>query len=253
VTQAIGHRSVLSVIIPAYNEGRNIERTLRRLLASVTARPLEILVVCDREDDDTVPVVRRLQAEQPEVMLLNNRLGTGALNAVRSGLDAATAPFVLVTMADGSDDPADVDAMFALACAGADLVAASRYMTGGRQLGGPPVKRLLSQLAGMSLHLVGGLPIRDATSNYRLYSRRLLDQVDIESRAGFELALELTVKAHRLGLRLAEVPTTWRDRTAGRSHFRFWAWLPHYLRWYRLGLLARVASSRARGAVSSDA
>jgi dolichol-phosphate mannosyltransferase len=239
--QATGYPPVLSVVIPAYNEGNNIEGTLRKLLAGVAARPLEVLVVCDRREDNTVPVVRRLQKEQPEVMLLDNHFGVGALNAVRSGLDAAAAPFVLVTMADGSDDPSDVDAMLALALGGADVVAASRYMPGGRQLGGPPFKRLLSRLAGMSLHLVGGLPIRDATSNYRLYSRRLLDQVEIESRAGFELALELTVKAHRLGLRLAEVPTTWRDRTAGQSNFRLWAWMPHYLRWYRHGLVARIA------------
>ena len=86
---------------------------------------------------------------------------------------------------------------------------------------------------------MAGLPVHDATSNFRLYSRRLLDAVTIESSAGFELAIELTVKAHRLGMKLAEVPTTWHDRTAGQSRFRLWNWLPHYLHWYWFGFGSR--------------
>ncbi|MGH7863221.1 MAG: glycosyltransferase family 2 protein, partial [Candidatus Dormibacteraceae bacterium] len=62
----------------------------------------------------------------------------------------------------------------------------------------------------------------------------------IESEAGFELALELTVKAHLGGMTIVEVPTTWRDRTAGESRFQTRKWLPHYLRWYRIGILHRL-------------
>jgi dolichol-phosphate mannosyltransferase len=72
-----------------------------------------------------------------------------------------------------------------------------------------------------------------------MYSRRLLQQVTIESTGGFELGLELTVKAYALGMPVAEVPTTWRDRTAGQSRFKLWKWLPRYLRWYRVGIAAR--------------
>ena len=86
----------------------------------------------------------------------------------------------------------------------------------------------------------GAHVIHDPTSNFKIYSRRLLDRVTIESEAGFELALEPTVKAHLLGLPVAEVPTTWKDRTAGESHFQMWKWLPHYLHWYRLGMLGRL-------------
>jgi hypothetical protein len=116
--------------------------------------------------------------------------------------------------------------------AGADVVAGSRYVRGGRQVGGPLAKHLMSRWAGLSLHYFAGLPIRDATNNFRAYSRRVIDEIPVESEAGFVLALELTLKAHWRGWRVAEVPTTWHDRTAGRSRFRFFAWLPHYLRWY---------------------
>jgi len=230
---------VLSVVVPVYNEGENVVPTLRGIVARTTTRPLEVLVVHDFDGDTTVPVVKRLQAELPELRLHRNDIGRGALNALKSGLAAAKAPHVLVTMGDGSDDPGDIDAMFALASGGADVVAGSRYMKGGNQVGGPLLKRTMSRVAGLSLHWLGGLPIHDATSNYRLYSKRLLQRVTIESNGGFELGLELTVKAYALGMRIAEVPTTWRDRTAGKSRFRLLAWLPRYLRWYWVGIAAR--------------
>lgn len=229
----------LSVVVPVYNEGENVVPTLRGVVERTRTRPLEVLIVHDFDEDTTVPVVKRLQAELPELHLHRNTLGRGALNAMKSGLDAARAPFVLITMGDGSDDAGDIDAMYALANHGADVVAGSRYMRGGHQEGGPLLKRTLSRLAGLSLHWLGGVPIHDATSNYRMYSKRLLQRVTIESTGGFELGLELTVKAYAMGMGVAEVPTTWRDRTAGESRFKLWNWLPRYLKWYWVGIGAR--------------
>jgi glycosyltransferase involved in cell wall biosynthesis len=229
----------LSVVVPVYNEGENVVPTLRGIVAQSRVRPLEVLVVHDFDEDTTVPVVKRLQAEIPELRLHRNTLGRGVLNAIKSGFAAARAPYVLVTMGDGSDDPGDIDPMYELATGGADVVAGSRYMRGGRQLGGPLVKRTMSRAAGLSLHWLAGIPVHDATSNFRMYSRRLLDRVTIESDGGFELGIELTVKAYLLGMRVAEVPTTWRDRTAGQSRFQLWHWLPRYLRWYGRGIAGR--------------
>jgi dolichol-phosphate mannosyltransferase len=229
----------LSIVIPVYNEGENVVPTLRGIVERTRSRPLEVLVVHDFDEDTTVPVVKRLQAEMPELRLHRNTLGRGVLNAMKSGLRAARAQYVLITMGDGSDDPADIDRMYELARAGADVVAGSRYMRGGRQVGGPLLKRSMSRAAGLSLHWLGGVPVHDATSNFRLYSKRLLNQVTIESTGGFELGIELTVKAYLLGMKVAEVPTTWRDRTAGTSRFQLWQWLPRYMKWYRLGLSGR--------------
>jgi len=234
----------LSVVIPVYNEGENVVPTLRGVVERTQVRPLEVLIVHDFDEDTTVPVVKRLQEEMPELRLHRNTLGRGVLNAMKSGLRAARAPYVVITMGDGSDDPADIDPMFQLARAGADVVAGSRYMRGGRQVGGPFLKRTMSRTAGLSLHWLGGLPVHDATSNFRLYSKRLLNQVTIESRGGFELGLELTVKAYRLGLPVAEVPTTWRDRTAGQSRFKLFEWLPRYLHWYWRGMAGRFSANR---------
>jgi dolichol-phosphate mannosyltransferase len=234
----------LTIILPVYNEGPNIERVLDGIAGTVRAERREVLVVYDFDEDDTVPVVRSLQGRMPDLRLHRNDLGRGVLNAIRAGLEAGRGPYLLVMMADGSDEPEVIDSMLERARGGADVVAGSRYMKGGRQIGGPLLKSTLSRLAGLSLHWLGGMPIHDPTSNFKLYSRRLLDRVTIESVAGFELAIELTTKAYLLGLKIEEVPTTWRDRTAGASRFRIWSWLPHYLHWYLRALTGRFRRSR---------
>jgi dolichol-phosphate mannosyltransferase len=238
----------LSIVMPVYNEGEAVGPVLRALEAALTT-PHETLVVYDFEGDTTVPVLASLAAELPAVRGMLNKRGRGVLNALRSGLAAAQGEYVLVTMADGSDEPEVVEQMVGLARSGADVVAGSRYVRGGRQVGGPRMKAMMSRMAGLSLHWLAGVPVHDATSNFRLYRRSFLDSVTIESRAGFELALELTVKATLAGRPMAEVPTTWRDRTSGQSNFQLRTWLPEYLRWYAIAFRGRFRrlAGRLRG------
>ena len=230
--------------MPVFKEGEAVEPVLRAMTAGVSA-PHEILVVYDFDEDPTVPVIDRLAAELPTIRGLRNDLGRGVLNAMKAGIAASSGEYILISMSDGSDEPHVVDPMVELARSGADVVAASRYMKGGHQLGGPPIKRLMSRTAGLTLHWFAGVPTHDPTNNFKLYARRFLDTVTIESTAGFELALELTVKATLAGRKVAEVPTTWRDRTAGQSNFKLRKWLPHYLHWYRVAFVGRFRRRRA--------
>ena len=149
------------------------------------------------------------------------------------GDDAAT--YVLVSMADGSDEPDVVDAMVELARGGADVVAASRYMQGGHQIGGPPLKRLMSRTAGLTLH---GRRRPDPRPDQQLQA--LLAPVprrddDRERRPASSSPSSSPSRRRSAGRRIAEVPTTWRDRTAGQSNFKLRKWLPHYLHWYLAG------------------
>ena len=168
----------------------------------------------------------------PEASLLKNAYGRGAVTAIRTGLEQATTPLVCVFMADMSDDPKVVRAMVREVDAGASVVSASRYMAGGEQIGGPPLKSFLSRLAGLTMHWLTRIPTRDPTNSFRLYTREFLDTVTIESTGGFEVGIELTVKAYLSGRTVAEVPATWHDRSGGESKFQFKRWLPLYLRWY---------------------
>jgi glycosyltransferase involved in cell wall biosynthesis len=227
--------SLISLVVPVYNEAANIQLFLRDLESHIL-EPHETLIVYDFPEDTTLPAIAAMQPLCPNVRLVHNTLGKGVLNALKAGFQASRGDVVVVMMADRSDEPRDVAALARLVREGADVAAGSRYVRGGRQEGGPLLKRTLSWLAGVSLHYLAGLPIRDATNNFRAYSRRVIEQIPIEGEASFALALELTLKAHWRGWRVAEVPTTWHDRTAGQSRFRLFAWMPHYLRWYLLAL-----------------
>jgi glycosyltransferase involved in cell wall biosynthesis len=233
----------LSIVMPVFKEGEAVEPIIRALTGAVRT-PHEVIVVYDFDEDPTVPVIDRLAAELPAVRGHRNDLGKGVLNAMKAGIAEGAGSYVLITMSDGSDEPHIVDSMVAYARDGADVVAASRYMRGGHQIGGPILKRLMSRAAGLTLHWFAGVRTHDSTNNFKLYTRRFLDAVTIESQAGFELALELTVKATLDRRKVAEVPTTWRDRTAGQSNFKLRKWLPHYLRWYRRAFIGRWRSQR---------
>lgn len=223
-------------VMPVYNEGGNIARALDEIDQRV-AFPKRVLIVYDFDGDDTLPVVRGLQPRLPWVQLVKNDLGRGVLNAIRAGIAAAGSDVVIVTMADLSDDLSVVPRMVELIReGGCDVVCASRYMKGGRQVGGPWLKKTLSRLAGLSLYHLGGLPVHDATNAFRAYRREVLASIPIESTGGFEYSLELTAKAHAAGHKVVEVPSTWHDRTAGESRFRLRAWLPKYLKWYGYAL-----------------
>jgi glycosyltransferase involved in cell wall biosynthesis len=226
----------LDIVIPVYNEGKNICRTLAEIEDKVRT-PHRVWIVYDFEEDDTLPALTAWKRTTPEIRLLRNRYGRGVLNAIKSGFAAVPDDgVVLVVMADLADDLAAVDGMAARIAEGCDLVCGSRYMPGGGQIGGPRLKGLLSRAAGLSLHFLTGLPTRDVTNSFKMYRTALLRAIPIESDGGFELGMELTVKAHALGYRVVEVPSVWRDRTAGESRFQLTRWLPKYLHWYWVAL-----------------
>jgi dolichol-phosphate mannosyltransferase len=238
----------VSVVIPAYNEGAAVVPFLDRIFEAITL-PAEVLVVYDTVDDTTVPFLESYAKHEPQLRPVLNTLGRGPAKALRFGIGQATADVVVVTMADGSDDPMQIDQLTRLVERGVVVACASRYMRGGQQVGGPWIKGRVSRLAGVSLHLIARVGTHDATNSFKAYSRAFVERVGIDSDAGFELGIELVAKARRLGLPVAELPTIWLDRTDGTSNFKVKAWIPRYLHWYlyALGLSGREGGGRGDG------
>jgi glycosyltransferase involved in cell wall biosynthesis len=222
----------LDIVIPVYNEGRNIVLTLATLASSVKT-PARVLICYDFPDDDTLPAIRdnSLSHARLAVELVRNR-GRGAHAAVMTGFAASTAPFILMYPADDAINAAMLDRMVALARSGCDIVCASRFMPGGTMVGAPPLKAVLVRAANFTLHHLARLPTTDASNGFRMFSRRVIDDIAVESDQGFCYGIELLVKAHRLGWPIAEVPVRWFERQHGQSRFRVLTWLPAYLRWY---------------------
>jgi dolichol-phosphate mannosyltransferase len=229
----------VSVVVTARDEGEAITPALARISEAVHL-PSEVIVVCDSPDDTTVPWVEKFATEDPRVRLVINEYGPGPARAIRAGFHAATADVVVVTMADGCDDPQQIDQLTRLVERGVVVAAASRYSRGGQQVGGPLIKGLMSRLSGASLRLLARVGTWDPTNSFKAYDKHFVEEVGIHSDKGFEVGLELVAKARRLRRPVAEVPTIWLDRTFGVSNFKVAKWLPAYLRWYRFAFGPRL-------------
>ena len=237
----------VSVVIPAYQEDAAIEDVLGRILESVQL-PCEVLVVVDRPDDSTVPYVQKWARNDDRIRLVVNDVEPGPAQAIRFGIDRAEAPVVVVTMADGCDDPQQIDQLVRLVERSVVIAAASRYSHGGQQVGGPFVKSTLSRLAGLSLWALARVGTRDATNSFKAYDAEFIKKVGIASNTGFEIGIELVAKARRARLPVAEVPTIWLERHHGVSSFKVASWLPHYLRWWRFAFGRPLSFEEIRAA-----
>ena len=222
----------LDIIIPVYNEGKNISRVLDALAREVQT-PFCVLICYDFDEDDTLDVVARYPQKKVDIVTAKNH-GNGVHDAIITGFEVTTAPAVLVLPADDDYNAGRIDHMTALLLEGCDIVCSSRFLPGGKMAGCPWLKAVLVRTASFILFLFARLPCHDATNGFRLFSRRVVDTIEIESSIGFTYSIELLVKSHRMGWRIEEVPVHWyeRGRDQGQSRFRVLKWLPGYLRWF---------------------
>lgn len=225
----------LDIVIPVYNEGGNIVRTLTALKRSVRT-PYRVLICYDFEEDNTLAAIRSHPEECSgiDIAMVKNR-ARGAHSATMSGFAASTAPFVIMYPADDDYNGALLDRMVERGRQGADIVCASRFMAGGEMKGCPWLKAILVRCASFTLYHFARLPTHDCTNGFRLFSRRVIERIPVESDAGFCFSIELLVKCHRLGWPIGEIPASWQERREGKSRFQVLKWLPAYMRWYRYG------------------
>jgi dolichol-phosphate mannosyltransferase len=222
----------LEFVMPVYNEGANILKTYENLKAALPEDfSWKCFAIYDFDNDTSIPYLQTLQKQDSRVIPLKQNLGGGIVNAFKYGFGQVHDGPVVVIMGDNSDDLRVLPAMYEKYAAGAAVVASSRYSRGGKYYGGSFIKKKLSQLAGFILY-ISGLGTRDPTNNFKLYCGKFLHHTTIESIGGFEVALELTVKAALQGLKVDEVSGSWKDRVEGVSNFKIIKWMPCYLKWF---------------------
>ena len=217
------------IVVPVYNEGPNIVGVLDSLKAALQFN-VRVLICYDREDDDTLVALRGYDPRPLELVLVRNR-GHGALGAVLTGFAESRAPCVITFPADDDYNAPRLNDLIRRFQDGCEIVAASRFMRGGRMTGCPLLKAVLVRSAALFMWHVAAVPTHDASNGLRLFSRRVITQIPIESKIGFAYSIELLVKAHRLRWPVAEVPFHWQERKSGQSRFRTLRWLPQYTKW----------------------
>ncbi len=234
----------LSIVVPAYNEEGNIAGLIREIEKSLDLDH-ELVVVNDHSTDKTPDLVEQLSKEYPAVRLVNNSGQKGFTNALKTGFSNSCGEVILPVMGDLCDDLVTVEDMYDKIREGFDVVCGSRYMKGGKRLGGSKFKAFLSSLGGKSLYYILGIPTHDIANAFKMYRKEVIRAIDIQAK-GFEISMELPLKAYYLGFKITEVPTVWRERTKGKSSFKIFKLLPAYLKLYLWGIYKSLFGRKRR-------
>lgn len=232
-------KTKLSIIIPVRNESINV-KVMLRILVSALDFPHEVLVVYDSKEDTTIPIVQQLKRKSKTIKLVHNKHGRGVANAIKAGVRASSGEYILIFAADEVGPVLAVEDMIYLMDKGCELVSCTRYAYGGRRLGGSITQAILSRTGNTVFRLLGGLPLTDATTGIKMFSREVFDTLDLQSNVGWAVLFELAIKAKAHNIRMGEVPIVSIDRLyGGSSTFRIGPWLKEYLKWFVYGIQHR--------------
>ena len=231
----------LSIVIPAHNEQDNIEDVIGRLIKTLPPEiDYEVVVVNDHSTDNTQAIVEGLCGKFANLRLVNNLSEGGFANALKAGFANLQGEIVLPVMADLCDDLSVVGKMYEKIISGYDIVCGSRYIKGGARIGGSKFKGSLSCFAGRSINFLLGIPTHDIANAFKMYKKSVIDNIGNLCSRGFEVSMEIPLKAYFKGFKIGEVPTVWKERTRGKSNFKVAKLLPNYLKVYLWAIKKRI-------------
>jgi dolichol-phosphate mannosyltransferase len=208
----------VTVVLPTYNEREN----LSDIAEAITAHGYRLLIVDDSSPDGTGLIADELAKENPAISVLHRQKKEGLGPAYRAGFDRALADgaqTVIEMDADFSHDPADLPRLVDAIEHGADLAIGSRYIAGGSTPDWPWSRRFISKGGNLYARIMLGIPTRDATAGFRAYRVSALEAMPYESAqaSGYGFQVEMAWRAHQAGMKVVEVPISFKDRTRGTS------------------------------------
>ena len=224
----------LEIIVPVFNEGEKILKLMEFFKFNIKTK-FRVLFCYDLETDDIFEYKEKFKEFDFEIILIKNP-SRGPCSAIKEGFKSGNSDCVIVYPADDFINFEILDIMYNHYLDGNHIVAASRFIKGGSMKNCPLLKSILVRLASFTLYHLSSIPIKDASNGFRLFSRKLLNEMNIESEVGFAYSLELLAKCNRLGYKISEIPAQWEERSEGSSRFKIFKWLPQYLKWYIYGL-----------------
>lgn len=210
---------VLSVVIPAHNEERNLPKTLDELSAKLDLEriPYEILVVNDNSVDGTRQVILDYGRRNPAIRLVDRCRPNGFGRAVRSGLAAVTGDVVVIYMADSSDHPHDAVTYYRKIEEGYDCVFGSRFIKGGHVSAYPPFKLIVNRIVNKCMQWAFFCPFNDLTNAFKAYRTHVIRESGPFRACHFNITIEMSLGAVVRKYHIAQVPISWAGRTCGVS------------------------------------
>lgn len=212
----------VTVALPTYNELEN----LPHIVPEIVVHGYRLLIIDDNSPDGTGRLADSLAADLDGVDVLHRSEKSGLGPAYADGFDrilAEGAEVVIEMDADFSHDPADLPGLVAAVSDGADLAIGSRYVPGGSTPDWPVFRRLISRVGNLYARTMLGIPVRDATAGFRAFSADALRRLPYRQAdaSGYGFQVEMAWRAHQAGMKITEVPITFRDRTRGKSKMGF--------------------------------
>lgn len=222
----------IAIIMPIRNEANNIPRTMRELKDKKFFGDVRMLLVYDESEDNTLQVAQELSQENSNVEIMQNPYPAGFGWSLKAGFESVGENYALVMMADLCDDPNTIPMMREKAELGYDVVCGSRFTEKGKKIGGPPSKTFFSRSIGLTMHYFTGIPTVDCTNAFKLYKRRVIENIPMRGELSFAISMQMVMSAYYHGYSITEVSTTWRSRPKGKSQFNIGNLAPVYFKTY---------------------
>jgi len=210
------------VIIPTYNEKENVEAMIRKVFS--LEKDFNVLIIDDGSPDGTADIVKQLQQEFSGKLHIEERkgklgLGTAYIHGFKWSLKKGY-NYIFEMDCDFSHNPEDLIKLYnSCAVEGADLSIGSRYIKGVNVVNWPMGRVLMSYYASAYVRFITGMKIRDTTSGFKCYTKKVIDTIDLDAVKfkGYAFQIEMKFTAWKFGFKIKEVPIIFTDRQEGVS------------------------------------
>jgi glycosyltransferase involved in cell wall biosynthesis len=219
----------LDIIIPVYNEDKNIVRLLKALEDEIVCN-FRVLICYDSDLDTTLKYVKNTNIINKEILLIKNPK-QGPNSAIIEGINASKSEIILIYMADDFVNIKLINSMINLIERGNHLIIPSRFIPGGNMLGKKKIIKMITITGSYLIYYLARIPFKDCTNAFKMFSTSLKDKIKLDSTTGFTFALELTAKSYFLNLKIIEIPSIWIETKNRKSNFKIYKWLPYYIYW----------------------
>ena len=225
----------LDIIIPVYNEDKRIVQLLRALEDEIICN-FRVLICYDNDSDKTLKYVKNTNIINKEILLVKNPK-QGPNSAIIEGINSSKSEILLIYMADDFEGVKLINNMIKLIEQGNELVIPSRFISGGNMLGANKIKKMITIIGSYLIFYLAGIPFRDCTNAFKMFSVGLKDKIKLDSTTGFTFALELTTKSYFSNLKIVETPSIWIESKNRKSNFKIYKWLPYYIYWLMYAII----------------
>ena len=228
----------IDIIIPVYNEDENIIKLIKELENNVTY-DFRILICYDNETDKTLTYFKNKKIINKEILFIKNP-SQGPNSAIVAGINSSNSDIILIYMADDFANIKLINKMANLIKDGNDLIIPSRFIPGGKMIGAKKMKKAVTIIGSYLIYYLARIPFKDCTNAFKMFSVKLKDKINLESKIGFTFALELVIKSYLLNFKIIETPSSWIELENRKSNFKVLKWIPHYCYWLLYGIVKNV-------------